>query len=89
MNPASGAVSRVADGFFGAVDIAYAPDGTLYVAELFGAGVTAVKGGNRWTAYETERALSVEVQGGYLYVGTIADIFGGSGAPGSVVRVHR
>lgn len=89
MNPSSGAVTRVAAGFLGAVDLAYASDGTLYVAELFGAGVTAIKGDRRWTAYATDRALSVEVQGGFLYVGRILDIFTGSGAPGSVVRVPR
>lgn len=89
VNPASGDTALVADGFFGAVDLAVAPDGTLYVAELFGAGVTAIKGADRWTAYEAVQALAVEVQGGSLYVGTLADIFGGSGAPGSVVRVPR
>ena len=89
MSPSTGTATRAADGFAGAVDLASAPDGTLYVAELFGGGATAIKGAKRWTAYATERALSVEVLGGYLYVGTLLDIFGGSGAPGSVVRVSR
>lgn len=41
----TGAVSEVASGFSGAVDLAVAGDGTIYVAELFGFQVSVVEPG--------------------------------------------
>lgn len=45
VNPNTGSVTPIATGFFGAVDLAIAPDGTIYVAELFGGQISKVVNG--------------------------------------------
>jgi hypothetical protein len=42
VHPRTGAVELVASGFSGAVDLAVAADGTIYVAELFGDQISAI-----------------------------------------------
>jgi hypothetical protein len=42
INSSTGALTQVASGFSGAVDIAVAADGTIYVAELFAGQVSAI-----------------------------------------------
>lgn len=94
VNPWRHTSNRVATGFLGATNLALGDDGAVYVAELFAGKVTRLKHGHRSTVVTTERPLSVEVQGDYLYVGTLADItFGPSGppvikAPGTITRYH-
>jgi len=83
----SWARTQVASGLLGATNIAVAPDGTLYAAQLFGGEVTKFAGGKRSTAVHLDRPLSVEVHGAYLYVGQLLDF--GTGAPGSVQRFKR
>jgi len=46
VNPWTGAATRVATGFAGATSVTQGSDGTLYVAELFGGKVTAVRNGH-------------------------------------------
>jgi hypothetical protein len=45
----SGHQKQVATGFLGATGVAVSPRGTLYVAEMFGNKITAVRHGHRWT----------------------------------------
>ncbi|MGW5238267.1 ScyD/ScyE family protein [Monashia sp. NPDC004114] len=84
VNGATGAMSLVASGLLGATNVAVAPDGTLFVTELFANQVSKLKNGKRAVAVHVDRPVSVEVHGGYLYVGQILDF--ASGAPGSVQR---
>lgn len=92
VNPSTGSATRVADGFLGATNLAVASDGTVYVTELFGGKISKIQGGAVSTAATIERPVSVEVHGGYLYVGQFADVDFETGelkAPGSVVRLKR
>jgi hypothetical protein len=84
VNAATGSMSLVASNLLGATNVAVAPGGTLYVTELFAGVVTKFAKGQRAAAVHLDRPVSVEVHGGYLYVGQIMDF--GSGAPGSVQR---
>jgi hypothetical protein len=94
VDAASGAATEVASGFGGATNVAVAPNGTLYVSEFFGGGVTEVRGGHHRTVVELTAPIGLEVQGAYLYVGTLADIDFSAEPPsvdafGSVLRVKR
>jgi hypothetical protein len=93
VNAATGAATRVAGGFLGATNLAVASDGTVYVTELFGGKISKIsRNGAVSTAATIARPLSVEVHGGYLYVGQFADLdfeTGQVNAPGSIVRLKR
>jgi hypothetical protein len=92
VNPATGKATRMAGGFLGATNLAVAPDGTVYVTELFGGKISKIRGGAVSTAATVERPVSVEVHGGYLYVGQFADVDFQTGqlkAPGSILRLKR
>lgn len=88
-----GDVSKVAAGFLGATNLAISGD-TIYVTQLFGGKVTAIRGHQRWVAYAIDRPVSVEADGSTLYIGQLADldpVTGEPKAPGSIVKVrlHR
>lgn len=95
VDPTTGAATRVAAGFAGATNLAVAPDGTVYVTELFGGQIAKInRNGTMGSPIAMPGALSVEVHGGYLYVGQMADLaFTEEGpvinAPGSIVRLKR
>lgn len=93
VNAKTGQAKRVAGGFLGATNLAVAPEGTVYVTELFGGKISKIdRHGMVRTAMNFERPLSVEVHGGYLYVGQMADVDFQTGqvkAPGSIVRLKR
>jgi hypothetical protein len=93
VNPNTGQASLVSRGFLGATNLAVAPDGTVYVTELFGGKVSKLtRNGAIGTVAEVPNAVSVEVHGGYLYVGTMADIdfeTGQMNGPGSIMRLKR
>ncbi len=92
VNRWTGTSSQVASGFLGATNLAVRENGTIFVAELFAGKVTGLRGQNRWTAYSGGAALSVEVQGSSLYVGTMGNIDFETGdvlAPGSIQRIKR
>ncbi|MFA9430776.1 ScyD/ScyE family protein [Egicoccus sp. AB-alg2] len=75
----SGAASSVATGLTGAVDLAVAGDGTIYVAELFAGRISAVSGGAVSTLVEVDSPAAIEVaRDGTVYATTGA--FGPSGA---------
>ncbi len=90
VNPANGKVTKVADGFLGATNLAIAKDGTIYVTELFAGQVTKVRHGRTSPFVEIPGALSVETDraNGGLWVGTLAPL-GETGpeGPGTIVRV--
>lgn len=89
VNASSGRISRIATGFLGATNVAVAPDG-LYVSELFSGRITKVaQNGTKSTFRQVASPLSLEVRGGWLYAGTMADIDFQTGevkSPGTVQR---
>ncbi|MBD0292260.1 MAG: ScyD/ScyE family protein [Jiangellaceae bacterium] len=81
IDPDTGEVALVASGFLGATGLAVAPDGTIYVAELFGNRISTVSGAGAEPFVEVPSPAAVEWANGVLYA-TI-DVFGN----GSVVTI--
>lgn len=83
IDPVSGTVEMVATGFAGATNVAVAPNGTIYVAEMFGGKVSAIgRHGTISTVLEIAEPAAVEYHAGRLYVS--AGVFT---MPGTVVRL--
>lgn len=83
VHPGTGEVSLVARGFVGATNVAVAPDGTIYVAEMFGGRVSQIaRDGSVTTVLEIAEPAAVEWSSGTLYVS--AGVFSG---PGTVVSL--
>jgi len=79
VNPDSGAVSLVARGFSGAVDLAVADDGTIYVAELNANRISSISNGLVSPVVDLFSPGAVEVaDDGTVYATT--GVFGPSGA---------
>lgn len=89
VDPRSGAMEEVAGGFLGAVDLAVAPDGTIYVAELFAGQVSRIVGSGSVPVVQLDLPGAVEYARGALFVATNSLAFDpDTGAPlGQVVRV--
>jgi hypothetical protein len=87
----SGHTKRLATGFAGATNLAVDKRGTIYVAELFGGKVSAVRHGHVKTWRMFDQPVSVEVAGNYIYVGTLAptDDHGNPTGTGTVQVFHR
>jgi hypothetical protein len=81
VDPATGDVSRVASGFLGAVDLAVAPDGTIYVAELYANRISKVVGDGAEPVVDLPMPGALEWADGMLYA--TAGIFDS----GSVVTI--
>jgi hypothetical protein len=75
VNPTTGEVQEYASGFAGAAGLAVAPNGTVFVTELFGNQVSVITKGGAVSVFAalTEPA-GIEWQSGRLYVST--DVFG-------------
>lgn len=76
---ATGAVKKVAGGFLGATNLAVAPNGTIYVAEMFGNRISTVAGGGPKPFADVPVPAALEWANGKLYA--TVDVFGN----GSVV----
>ncbi|KRE25987.1 ScyD/ScyE family protein [Agromyces sp. Soil535] len=75
VNPATGEVQLYASGFAGATGLAVAPNGTVFVAELFGDQVSVItKRGEVSSFADLPFPAGIEWQSGRLYVST--DVFG-------------
>jgi sugar lactone lactonase YvrE len=70
VHPETGAVRPVASGFLGAVDLAVAPDGTVYVAELFADRVSQVVAGGPQPIAAVPAPGAIEWARGALHVTT-------------------
>jgi len=68
VNPHTGSVREIASGLLGAVDLALSPDGTIYVAELFGNQVSKISCGRVSEAFDVVAPGAIEWFGGRLYV---------------------
>jgi hypothetical protein len=71
---ATGELAKVAGGFLTATNLAIAPDGTIYVAEMFGSRISTVSGGGPAPYADVPFPAAVEWANGKLYA-TI-DVFG-------------
>lgn len=74
VNLATGAVTKVAGGFLGATNLAIAPNGTIYVAEMFGSRISTVSAGTGRPFADVPSPAALEWANGKLYA-TI-DAFG-------------
>lgn len=83
VDPTTGATTLVATGFAGATNLAVAPDGTIYVAELFGFQVSQIRGGVTSVLAHVPFPAAVEFSNGRLYASI--DVFSDTG--GSIVTI--
>ncbi|GAA4367258.1 ScyD/ScyE family protein [Agromyces bauzanensis] len=75
VNPTTGEVQLYASGFAGATGLAVAPNGTVFVAEMFGDRVSVItKRGEVSTFADLTSPADIEWQSGRLYVST--EVFG-------------
>jgi hypothetical protein len=82
---AGGNPQLVYGGFTGATDLAVSPDGTVYVAELFGGRVSRATADGPVTVAELPLPAAVEWSGGQLFVAY--DVFPGAMGPNGKVAV--
>jgi sugar lactone lactonase YvrE len=80
----TGAATMIADGFSGAVDLAVATDGTIYVAELFAGRISMISNGSVSTLAEVPLPGAIEVAPDGAIYATIGVFFPGGA---SVVRI--
>ena len=84
VNPFTGKVRQIADGFNGATDLAVTPRGEVFVTELFGGRVSKVVSGGPQPVAEMTEPVAIEYARGKLYVAR--GVFSG---PGQVVTITR
>lgn len=75
-----GEFANLADGFFGAVNVALRPGGKIYVTELFGNKLSLLKNHTVTPVRDLESPSGIEFRNGWLYATT--DVFGA----GNLVR---
>jgi hypothetical protein len=90
MTPQGDAMTRLATGFSGATDVTVAPNGQVYVAELFGGQISTISHGHPVPVVSLPGVLSVSYGLGGLYAGVggpTDDEGNPTGAPGSIVKI--
>jgi hypothetical protein len=88
VNPKSGKVKLVADGFMSTVDVAVASNGDVYVAELFPGTIKKIKAGSSKAKpfAQLTQVGAIELSKGYLYA-TDNALIGQKNPKGMVVRM--
>ena len=88
VNPKSGKVKLVADGFISTVDVAVASNGDIYVAELFTGAIKRIKAGSTKAKPFAQLTMvgAIELGKGYLYA-TDKALIGEENPKGMVVRI--
>lgn len=84
VDPETGETREVASGFRGAVDLAVGPDGTIYVAELFGGQISIANGDSPITFRLVSRPSAVEFADGALYAAVGFSFVPGTGEVWSI-----
>ena len=84
VNPSTGALAQIGDGFYGATDLAVDKLGQVYVTELYSNTVSMLSGGGPVPIATLDQPVAIESYKGKLYVS--AGVFGG---PGQVVMITR
>jgi hypothetical protein len=89
VNPRTGHATRLATGFAGATNVAVAPNGRIYVAELFAGRISVLSGGTAKLLVDLPNVAAVEYANGSLYASTMAptDQTGNPTGPGTIVRI--
>jgi hypothetical protein len=82
----SGTPEQIASGFVGATNLAIAPDGTIYVANLFSGDISKVEGGTTTTVANLPGVAALEWARGHLFAST-APAVTGSSDPGSIYEL--
>ncbi len=88
VNPKSGKVKLVADGFISTVDVAVAGNGDVFVAELFTGTIKRIKAGSSKAKPFAQLTMvgAIEWTKGYLYA-TDKALIGEKNPKGKVVRI--
>ena len=74
VDPSTGDATRIASGLLGAVDLAVAPNGDVYVAELYADRISMIVSGHGHPAVDVPQPSAVEWADGMLYAAI--DAFG-------------
>lgn len=82
----TGTVEEVASGFVGATNLAIAPSGTIYVANLFSGDISKVEGGTTTTVANLPGVAALEWARGHLFASTAPAVIGSSD-PGSIYEL--
>jgi hypothetical protein len=88
VDPRTGAVTRIATGFAGAVNVAVTSKGVIYVAEQLRGTVSLVRSGKRTPIVSLPNVTGIEAYGARLYATQLAPVVNGiRTGPGRVVRI--
>ncbi|WP_446667029.1 ScyD/ScyE family protein [Flexivirga sp. B27] len=86
VNPSTHKITKLADGFAGATNLAIGKHGNVYVAELFGGKISVVNHGRVSTLVNLPGVVSVETApNGTVYAGTMGQ---DATTPGSIVEIR-
>ncbi|RZI95570.1 MAG: ScyD/ScyE family protein [Microbacterium sp.] len=91
VNPWSGKITKLADGFAGATNLALGKRGEIYVAEYFAGKITVVKHGKKSTFLDLMNVVAVESgRNGALWAGTTISLDPSAPqVPGTIVEIVK
>jgi len=88
VNPSTGSVRKIAEGFLGATNLALGSHGTIYVAELFAGQISVVKHGHAKPYVSLPGVVAVETgSDGTLWAATLGNEDPPS--PGTIVQIRN
>jgi hypothetical protein len=88
VNPTTGAMTRIATGFAGAVNVAVTSKGAIYVAEQLRGTISLIRSGKGVPVVSLPNVTGVEAFGARLYATQLAPVVNGiRSGPGRVVKI--